>query len=127
VKIFSPKTLTKIADLVFENGFGGMGFLFARLALPMKDSSGFFRLKGLPGKRQIRTLTALVFLKKYAVGFTLSEGSRPEPNGLKRKVDSAGEECRRAGITAGGVKKISLFGVAGKVESSRIASRADRL
>ena len=62
----------------------------------MKDSSGFFRLKGLPGKKQIRTLTALVFLKKYAVGFTLSEGSPQEPNGLKKgkptqQEKSAGE------------------------------------
>jgi hypothetical protein len=38
----------------------------------------------------------LVFLKKYAVGFMLSEGSPQEPNGLKkekltRQEESAGE------------------------------------
>jgi len=50
----------------------------------MKDSSGFFRLKESTGKGQIRTLTALVFLKKYAVNFTLSEGPRQEPNRLRK-------------------------------------------
>jgi hypothetical protein len=68
----------------------------------MKDSSGFFRLKGLPGKKTNLDVDCVGFPEEVRCRFHVLRGFAPRTEWIEKgKADSAGEECRRAGITTG--------------------------
>jgi hypothetical protein len=70
---------------------------FARLALSMEDSLGFFRHKEPESKKKNQTVPCVGLPEKSTVGFTLPEGPPQKPNRLRNWRPN------RQGRSAGGM------------------------
>jgi hypothetical protein len=56
---------------------------FARLALSMEDSLGFFRHKEPENKKKNQTVHCVGLPEEFTIGFTLPEGPPQKPNQLR--------------------------------------------